>query len=676
MSDQRCVQCGSMLPDESQFCPKCGASLGGTLPVDPSSGPRGLWEVLLHRLSHAVAPRYEIERLLGFGGMAGVYLATDTRLGRPVAIKVMSPSLMSDPKQVERFRQEARATAKLSHPNIVTIHEIDEKGGLQYLVMAFIEGRTLSELLSASPEPVDIERGVRWIAQIARALGHAHGFGIVHRDIKPGNILVDEADTALVTDFGIAKVSDEPGLTRTGMMVGTPTYMSPEQCQSGQVAGASDQYALAVLSHHILAGSPPFSGGTMTVLHKHVSEMPEPLGERREGCPPHVARAIDRALAKAPDDRWPSMEAFLAALEGEESTAASDALGPSRSRPLAGTARARSSGHSTAIWLGGGGVLVAAAAAAVFFLGPWTPNTTGELEGPAGPPVLGPAGPAPGEAADAAGETSDPLDGPVDAGESDPDGASGDPGSGPEGAPDTIEPEEDPDPPDETPVGAAPPEDPPDDPPAPTSGDLRVTGTLPPGARLTGRGPDGTRALPLRGGPLEVGDWTLTLTAPGYRPLEFDLAIAGGDTFEWSPSLVADPPPAEDPPDPDPEPPSDPGPDLEQIRAQVGEAVTNFVSAFETRSLANVLARFPTAPADWQAEYRTLVEDTENIRDLETAVEGLEHVATQADRAEVRFTLAIAFTNFRNQRESQSNAYTAVLVPAESGWQITSLETR
>ncbi len=313
MPPSPCKQCGTLIPQGSRFCPQCGSSLGGSTPVaEPAGGP---WEVILLRLREAALPRYQVRKLLGSGGMAGVYLADEPRLGRRVAIKVMSPGLMADPAQVDRFHQEARATARLSHPNIVTIHEIDDRGGLHYFVMAYVEGRTLGDVLSEAQGPLPVPVVLRWFRQITGALNHAHRLGIVHRDVKPGNILLDGDGNALVTDFGIAKVADEPGLTRTGMLVGTPTYMSPEQCLSTGITGAADQYSLGILVYHMLTGSPPFTGGTMAVLQAHVGQRPEPLLSRRPDCPPELAALVDRMMAKDPGDRWPSLSEVLEILE-------------------------------------------------------------------------------------------------------------------------------------------------------------------------------------------------------------------------------------------------------------------------------------------------------------------------------------------------------------------------
>jgi serine/threonine-protein kinase len=312
MSSARiCQQCGHSLTTSDRFCPQCGT---GQIPVPAPAAPMaGPWEGILDRLARATAPRYRVLRLLGHGGMAGVYLAEEPRLGRRVALKVMAPGLMTDPALVSRFEQEARTTAQLSHPNIVTIYDVDTRDDLHFFVMAFVAGRTLGQITQQNTEPLPARAVLHWFAQAGGALTYAHRMAIVHRDIKPGNIMVDGFGNALVTDFGIAKVADEPSLTRTGFLVGTPTYMSPEQCASAAVTGASDQYSLGVVLYELLTGQPPFAGPTIAVLQAHVTQKPRPVAELRPDCPPLLAAAIDRMLLKAPAERFPTVAAAVSA---------------------------------------------------------------------------------------------------------------------------------------------------------------------------------------------------------------------------------------------------------------------------------------------------------------------------------------------------------------------------
>lgn len=313
-----CEECGRPLPDEGRFCAHCGSFSGASGTASrPGAVPRqGPWQRILPRLQEVVAPRYEVQRLLGWGGMAGVYLAEEVRLKRRVAIKVIAPGLLMDPSQIERFEQEARTTAQLEHPNIVTIYEVNEREDLHYFTMTYVPGRSLGQVMAEASEPLAVEVVTAWLRQVAGALSYAHDRGVVHRDIKPGNILLDGDGNALVGDFGIAKVAEEPGLTRTGMLVGTPAYMSPEQCTTGKVSGASDQYSLGVVAYMLLCGEPPFDGSTIQVIQAHVNEAPQDIRERRADCPDALAEVVMRMLAKAPGDRWPTLDDAIDALGG------------------------------------------------------------------------------------------------------------------------------------------------------------------------------------------------------------------------------------------------------------------------------------------------------------------------------------------------------------------------
>jgi serine/threonine-protein kinase len=215
----------------------------------------------------------------------------------------------------DRFLLEARTAAQLSHPHIIPIHAVRTTGQLRYFAMKYIAGSSLDHVLAeAGPLPVAIVQAV--LAQVGSALDHAHRRGVVHRDIKPANIMLDEDGRAIVADFGIAKVSQGTGLTQTGSTVGTPTYMSPEQCTGKPVTGASDQYALGCVAFELLAGRPPFAHQEVVpVLLAHVSEVPPPLLQFRPDCPIELAAVIDKMLAKNPAERWPSLAEAIAAAE-------------------------------------------------------------------------------------------------------------------------------------------------------------------------------------------------------------------------------------------------------------------------------------------------------------------------------------------------------------------------
>ena len=257
---------------------------------------------------------YEILGELGRGGMATVYAAHDIALDRRVAIKVISPSLGASPALVERFRREARTAASLSHPNIIPIYSVRHADRLLYFVMKHVDGRPLDSILRETGAlPVPTVQAI--LGQVAGAVGYAHRHGVVHRDIKPGNILIDDEGWCVVTDFGIAKVAESEGLTTSGMMVGTPAYMSPEQCLSNNISGASDQYALGVVAYEMLTGRLPFPGTSMmSVMYAHVHVPVPAIEELRAECPPELAGAVMRMLAKEPGDRWPSIEEAVAAL--------------------------------------------------------------------------------------------------------------------------------------------------------------------------------------------------------------------------------------------------------------------------------------------------------------------------------------------------------------------------
>ncbi len=286
---------------------------GGARPFADGSQAR-----LLEQLRHATLGEYDIGAELGRGGMATVFLAHDLALDRKVAIKVMAPALGLGPGMIERFKREARTSASLSHPNIIPIYAVREAEGLLFFVMKLVEGTQLDSVIQELGQlPITMVEAI--LAQVGGAFGYAHRRGVVHRDIKPSNILIDEEGWAIVTDFGIAKVSESEGLTISGATVGTPTYMSPEQCTGGEITGASDQYSLGVVAYEMLTGRPPFSGpNMMAVLFSHFRDAPPPLETLRPDCPAPLRQAILRMLAKDPKERFPSMEDAIAAIGAQQ----------------------------------------------------------------------------------------------------------------------------------------------------------------------------------------------------------------------------------------------------------------------------------------------------------------------------------------------------------------------
>lgn len=273
----------------------------------------------LSNLRAALGAQYTIERLLGQGGMGAVYLARDVTLDRPVAVKVISPEVASNGSIRERFLQEARAVAKLRHPNIVSVYSAGEAKGLAYFVMEYVPGESLRDLLTRGG-PVGGERAEVILREIAMALDYAHAQGLVHRDVKPENILLDaDSGRAMLTDFGVARAFEkEGGLTQTGMILGSPRYMAPEQASGDRaIDGRSDLYALALVGYELYTGAPVVQSGTVaSMLVKHLTETPAPLIEKASSVPEHVGIAIDRGLRKDPDERWQTGRAFAEAIAG------------------------------------------------------------------------------------------------------------------------------------------------------------------------------------------------------------------------------------------------------------------------------------------------------------------------------------------------------------------------
>jgi serine/threonine-protein kinase len=260
--------------------------------------------------------RYEVEELVGTGGMSSVFRAHDRLLDRKVALKVLHRQYSDDEEYVERFRREARAVAALSHPNIVTVIDRGEHEGRQFIVFEYVDGENLKQLIrrrGAAPVATALELAL----QIARALSFAHQQGLVHRDVKPQNVLLNGDGQAKVTDFGIARSLDvQHGLTQTGTVLGTSDYIAPEQAQGQRVDEHTDIYSLGVVLYELLTNEVPFSGDNfVAVAMRHINEPPPSLRDKRPDVSPRVEAAVQRAMAKDPDDRFPTMAAFCAELE-------------------------------------------------------------------------------------------------------------------------------------------------------------------------------------------------------------------------------------------------------------------------------------------------------------------------------------------------------------------------
>ncbi|PYO14641.1 MAG: hypothetical protein DMD31_08825 [Gemmatimonadetes bacterium] len=315
-----CTRCGTSVGSGAFFCPRCGTSIpvvtdeaAATVATPASGPPAGQRIGQLDALRRATLGEYDVLGELGHGGMATVYLAHDLALDRSVAIKVLAPALLAMGEgMVERFKREARTAAALSHPHIIPIYAVKESDEVLYFVMKYVQGRPLDAVIR-DVGPLAIPMVQLILAQVSDALSYAHRHGVVHRDIKSANIMLDEEGWAVVTDFGIAKVLQSQGLTLTGVTVGTPTYMSPEQCAMEEVTGASDQYSLGVVAYEMLTGKPLFEGDSiMSVMYAHFNRRPRPVSALRPECPANLDAAVMRMLEKDPRARWPGMEDVVA----------------------------------------------------------------------------------------------------------------------------------------------------------------------------------------------------------------------------------------------------------------------------------------------------------------------------------------------------------------------------
>jgi len=262
-----------------------------------------------------IAKRYELAELVGTGGMSSVYRAHDRLLERDVALKVLHEQFTADTDYVERFRREARSVAQLSHPNIVTVIDRGEQDGRQFIVFEYIDGENLKSLVEREG-PLPEDEAVRLTLQVARGLGFAHDNGLVHRDVKPQNVLLNGDHQAKVTDFGIARSLEvKGGLTQTGTVMGTSDYIAPEQARGAHVDEQSDIYSLGVVLYELLTGEVPFPGDNfVAVAMRHINEPPPSVRERRPDVSPRLDAVIRRAMAKEPRDRFASMDELCAEL--------------------------------------------------------------------------------------------------------------------------------------------------------------------------------------------------------------------------------------------------------------------------------------------------------------------------------------------------------------------------
>jgi eukaryotic-like serine/threonine-protein kinase len=304
-----------------------------------------MFERMLTR-DRVLSGRYRVGTEIGHGGMATVYLGTDAVLGRTVAVKVLHPEHASDPSFVDRFRREARAAARLNHPNVVSVFDTGSDRDVHFIVMERIRGRTLAQVV-AEEGPLPPHRAAAIARSVAEALAFAHANGLVHRDVKPANVMLADDGRVKVMDFGIARVTSAATLTQTATVLGTAAYLSPEQAQGLRVDGRSDVYALGVVLYEMLTGRAPFvAASPVAVAFQHVREEPPPPSRIRRGIPPGLEAVVVRALAKDPDDRFAGADRMAAALApfaaGAPAPASSsppaapvtEAIGPDPTAPL------------------------------------------------------------------------------------------------------------------------------------------------------------------------------------------------------------------------------------------------------------------------------------------------------------------------------------------------------
>lgn len=305
-----CPGCGASFGPDARFCAQCGTKLT----------PEARWDAPVpERLARALGLDYNVVGELGRGGFAVVYSVRDLRLSRYLAVKVMRPDLVASPQALERFRREARIAAGLDHPNILPVSFAGEAAGLVYYAMPRVRGQTLRERLRQDGS-LPVDEALRIFTEVGHGLHYAHQQGVVHRDVKPANIMLEHTGKVLVLDFGIAKAlsADGGSLSISGAVIGSAEYMSPEQANgSRDIDRRTDIYGLGVVGYEMLAGQTPFGGGDMVaVVKKQASQRPPDVRGRRADAPPAFAQAITRCLARDRDARWSSAEEAVRAAMG------------------------------------------------------------------------------------------------------------------------------------------------------------------------------------------------------------------------------------------------------------------------------------------------------------------------------------------------------------------------
>jgi serine/threonine-protein kinase len=488
----QCIHCQTPVPDDARFCHACGSQVSdaeGQAAATASLDQSALAHIE-RMLREETTGEFEIKRLIGRGGMAIVYLAREVHLDRQVAIKVLPPELTFG-HGVERFKREAKTAAALDHPNIIPVYRVGSSGKIFWYAMKFLQGRSLDDLLKERKH-FTLDETIDILSQVADALDYAHQHQVIHRDVKPANVMLDQRNRVVVTDFGIAKALTEGGLTASGSIIGTPYFMSPEQAMGQPVSGSSDQYSVGVMAYRMLAGQVPFEGDSaIDILHKHCTLTAPELEGIQPGLPQHTYRAIHKALSKDPQRRFPTVGDFVEAMRSATrhtpdtdemaelatlvvpglagrtfgSTGNTAAPAPEVAAPPTGRARtvrplpprAAPPTRRTGLWVGIAAVVLAGAA-----VGTWMAVSGGE---------------------DAAGGQAEPTA-------------------------------------DSTPTVAAPAPAPP---PAPTTATVTVR-NLPAGAQILADGAaQGGDAFTLAAGPHAI-----RVTAPGFEPWEVTIPVAGG----------------------------------------------------------------------------------------------------------------------------------------------------
>ena len=310
----RCFRCGAPVAADATFCATCGTQVAdphmSTVVIESAEGE----DEFLERVRKVFSGDYEIEQEVGRGGMSVVYRAVELALQRPVALKVLLPELGLTAKACERFKREARLAAELDHPNITPVYRAGQTGGILHIVMKFVDGRSLDSILEGQgPLPIPVVLAV--LRAAARALSYAHERGIVHRDTKSANILVDRDGRVMVCDFGVALRVTDLTLTAAGTIIGTPAYMSPEQCAGQRALPQSDQYSLGILAFQMLSGHVPFHADSLAGMIQHHLLTPVPdLRPTRDDLPPALVEVVERALQKDPAQRFATTAAMLVAV--------------------------------------------------------------------------------------------------------------------------------------------------------------------------------------------------------------------------------------------------------------------------------------------------------------------------------------------------------------------------